>query len=172
MKKTFSIISSIFFGIILLVTLILCIVRCVLTDVSLLGFIESSLGIADKFAGNKAEVPGLIKFALSDTAFIIFIILSAALFATIIFLKKKFSSWFKDAAIPILTDGIILLAASLTICILYKVKIPKIAQGMLHSIYSDAQKMIIITGTITAIAGGALLFAGLFKGQKSHKHKR
>lgn len=167
MKKSLPLVLSILLGLFLLVTLVLVIVRVDLSDASLTGLVDSSLGVASKLAGKKSEVPGLIKLALSTPFFIACAVITAFLIVILVIMKKSFSSWFKNIALPEMIDGAILLIASPVAAILYKAKVPKLAQGMIKSLYATTQKLILITGAVTLIAGAVIFIAGkMSKGKR------
>lgn len=157
MKKSLPAVLAVLFGIFLMVTLLLCIVRTDLQDASLMGLIDSSLGVAGKIAGKKSIVPALIKFGLSTAAFISFIALTTILGAVIIIIQKKLTSWHKKIAFPLIVDGAILLAASPTAALLYKAKVPKLVQGMFKNLYTESQTLILICGGGSLVAGIALI---------------
>lgn len=171
MKKTLSITLSVLFAVFLLLTLVLCIVRTDLSDASLSGLVDTALGAANKVAGKKTAVPGLIKLALSTPFFIAFIVITVAFPAVLIIAGKKLSVWLKSVVLPLLIDGAVLLIASPVAAIIYKAKVPKLVQNMIKSLYDNTQKLILISGAITLAAGGILLAVGLLTGRKSRKRK-
>lgn len=163
MKKSLSVTLSILFAVFLLVTLVLVIVRIDLAETSLSGLVDSGLGVAKKVAGKKTIVPALIKMALSTPFFIGCIVITVALPVIIIIGKKKLSAWVKDVALPVLIDGAMLLIASPVGALIYKAKVPKLAQGMAKGIYTETQKLVLICGAAAAVAGAVLLVLGLPK---------